>query len=58
MPLPGFTAKRALQEKSDIYTGVAVPAGSEGIVPQFWRCWGTYCCDEYGYCVHRGHVLM
>lgn len=58
MRLPGFTAERALQQKSDIYTGVVVLADSEGIVPQFWRCSGNYCCDEYGYCIYRGHVLM
>ena len=60
MRVPGFTAEQALKERNEIYEGVAIPAaaGSQGVVPQFFRCWGDYCCDEWGYCIHRGHVLM
>jgi hypothetical protein len=59
MRLPGFTAEQALKQKNEIYKGVAIPsAESQGVVPQFFRCWGDYCCNEWGYCIHRGHVLM
>jgi len=54
MPLPGFAAEKALQEKSERYSGVAIPAASEsqGVVPQFWRCVGNICCDPWsGRCV-------
>jgi len=60
MRLPGFTAEKVLETENKFYTGVALPSLSESqvVVPQFWRCWGDYCCNEYGYCIHHGHVLM
>ena len=60
MRLPGFSAEEALLEKSKIYIGVVIPGASEsqGVVAQFFRCWGEVCCNEFGYCIHHGHVLM
>jgi hypothetical protein len=62
MRLPGFTAEQALKGKSEIYQGAAIPAAAadrnQGVVPQFFRCWGNYCCNEFGYCIYHGHVLM
>ena len=58
MRLPGFTAEETLHSKNEIHNGVATPAESQGVVPQFFKCWGNVCCDEYGNCFHKGHVLM
>lgn len=58
MRLPGFTAEKALQDNRETYMSVAVPDRQQGVVPQFFRCWGEVCCNEFGYCIHHGHVLM
>jgi len=58
MRLPGFTAEETLRSKNEIHDGIATPAESKGVVPQFFKCWGNVCCDEYGNCFHKGHVLM
>lgn len=58
MRLPGFTADKALQDNSKTYTSIAVSERQPGVVPQFFRCMRDYCCNEWGYCIHRGHVLM
>jgi len=55
MPVPGFSAERALQKKSAIYKGIAIRsiAKNEGIVPQIWRCTGSTCCNVWtGQCMH------
>lgn len=64
MRLPGFTAEKALYRTGEVYEGTAIPAAfseTGGVVPQFWRCWGDYCCTDLGgspYCVRTGHFLM
>jgi hypothetical protein len=59
MKLPGFTAEAALYEKTANYQMSRTDIQAGGAVQlAFWRCWGNVCCDEWGYCIHRGHVLM
>ncbi len=59
MKAPGFTAEATLYEKSANYRMSRTDIQRGGAVePAFWRCWGNYCCDEWGYCIYRGHVLM
>ena len=33
-------------------------AAGGAVRPQFFFCGGDYCCNEWGYCIYRGHVLM
>jgi hypothetical protein len=59
MRLPGFTAEAALYQKRVNYR---VPSTDirlgEAVELAFWICRGNYCCDEWGDCIHKGHVLM
>jgi len=61
MRLPGFTAEDSLRWNVTAYKvagshgGVAVDGA---VLPQFFMCHGEVCCNEYGYCIHKGHVLM
>lgn len=59
MKVPGFTAEAALYTKRAIYRTSCtdlLPGGA--VEPAFFRCWGNVCCDEWGYCIYKGHVLM
>ena len=59
MSIPGFTAEVALQRKDAAYQGVPWFLCGHGTVePAFWTCRGNFCCNEWGYCIYRGHVLM
>jgi hypothetical protein len=50
MRLPGFTAELSLGKTRQEYAGRTLPASSGGaVLPQYWHCYGNYCCDEYGY---------
>ena len=55
MRLPGFTAELSLGKTRQEYAGRTLPASSGGaVLPQYWHCYGNYCCDEYGYCIYKG----
>jgi len=62
MTLPGFTAENALRKSEDTYQGVVLSAEiGQGVVPQVgdhWTCYGDYCCNSVGYCLHTRHYLM
>jgi len=61
MRLPGFTAENSLRPAQATYQPANIPGDSQsgGVVqPQFLICHGNVCCDEWGYCVRKGHVLM
>lgn len=61
MRLPGFTAEESVGWRCASYKMASAPAGRVlgGVVqPQFFFCHGDYCCDEWGYCIYKGHVLM
>jgi hypothetical protein len=59
MRLPGFTAGLSLGKTSQDYEGRTIPASNgSGVIPQFWHCFGNYCCDEYGYCIYKGPHQM
>jgi hypothetical protein len=61
MRLPGFSAENSLSSLHVSYktTGTdARPSAGGRVLPQFWRCSGDYCCNEYGYCIRSGHYLM
>lgn len=61
MRLPGFSAEQSLRSKSETYAAAVIRANwiAGGVIqPQFFFCRGDYCCDEYGYCIYKGHVLM
>jgi hypothetical protein len=61
MRLPGFTAEDSLPRTRASYK---LPNGHTGlavngiVVPQLFTCHGNFCCDEWGYCIYKGHVLM
>jgi hypothetical protein len=59
MKVPGFTAEAALYAKRTNYRMSQTHTKTGGGVElAFFRCWGNVCCDEWGYCIHKGHVLM
>lgn len=59
MKIPGFTAEATLYTKKAIYWTSYTDLLPGGVVePAFFRCWGNVCCDEWGYCIYKGHVLM
>ncbi len=59
MKMPGFTAEVALEEKRANYRTLRTDIPTRAVVePAFFRCWGNVCCDEWGYCIYKGHVLM
>jgi hypothetical protein len=60
MKVPGFTAEAALQANRHSYrmSRILGPTAGGSVAPAFFRCWGNYCCNEWGYCIYRGHVLM
>lgn len=61
MRLPGFTAEASLRWKGADYRMADTHASwsvSGAVQPQFFTCRGNYCCDEWGYCIYKGHVLM
>jgi hypothetical protein len=58
MRVPGFTAEAALYKKSAYY-GLHSDVQRRGVVqPAFYRCWGNFCCDEWGNCINKGPRLM
>lgn len=61
MRLPGFTAEDSLRRTQTNYKlagTFASPVADGTVLPQLFRCWGNYCCNEYGYCIRIGHYLM
>jgi len=61
MRLPGFTAEVSIDGESATYQVASTHASSVDdatVLPQFWFCHGNFCCNEWGYCIHKGHVLM
>jgi hypothetical protein len=59
MRLPGFAAESSLHEQTVTYPSEKIRPSSAGtVLPQFFRCWGNYCCNEFGYCIYKGHVMM
>ena len=61
MRLPGFAAEDSLSSTRAGYKVVtthASPVGDGTVLPQFFHCWGDYCCNEFGYCIYKGHLLM
>jgi len=61
MRLPGFTAEASLRGIPTSYNTGSTHVNTENgaaVIPQFFRCWGEVCCNEWGYCIHKGHVLM
>ncbi len=61
MRLPGFTAENSISGTRASYKAASAHANSAAggtILAQFFFCHGNWCCDEWGYCIYRGHVLM
>jgi hypothetical protein len=61
MRLPRFTAEDSLgrmRANYEVASTHASPAVSGTVLAQFFRCHGNWCCDEFGYCIYRGRVLM
>jgi len=61
MRLPGFTAENSLSIVSASYEMASTHASADTdarVLPQYFYCHGNYCCNEYGYCIYKGHVLM
>ena len=57
--MPGFTAEVALYEKSASYRMVGTKFATGGAVEAaFYRCRGSWCCDEWGDCIYKGPRLM
>jgi len=59
MKVPGFSAEAALYHRANNYwmSRTNIPGG-RAVEPVFWRCWGNFCSDEWGYCIYRGRILM
>ena len=58
MRMPGFTAEAALYKKS-AYRSLNSDVQRPGVVQlAFVRCWGNFCCDEWGNCIYKGPRLM
>jgi len=61
MRLPGFTAEMSLDGSSASYELASTHVGMDvggGVLPQHFFCHGSICCNEYGYCIHKGPVLF
>jgi len=61
MRLPGFTAENSFSGTSANYKMAGTLASGEiggSVMPQYFFCHGNICCNEWGYCIHRGQVLM
>jgi hypothetical protein len=61
MRLPGFTAEVSLDGNGAAYMWASTHASSAvgaTVLPQFFFCHGNVCCNEWGYCIHKGPVLM
>lgn len=61
MRLPGFTAENSVGTTSAGFqmSSTHVSGDARGsVVPQYFFCHGNVCCNEYGYCIHKGPVLM
>ena len=61
MRLPGFSAEQSVRSNSETYQAAdtyAVSIAGGAVRPQFFFCRGDYCCNEWGYCIYRGHVFM
>jgi len=59
MRMPGFTADVALNKNGAGYRALRTDIQASATVkPAFWTCRGNFCCDEWGNCTYKGHVLM
>lgn len=61
MHLPGFTAEVPLNRTPAAYQAASDyvrPDVGRSVLPQYFFCHGNYCCNEWGYCIYKGHVLM